>query len=185
MSQSIDLPANALVALTRESLIVLRAALFRDVGVSAVPPLQEAGYAAGQGMYDAFSRWLASRGQASPDALAAAEFSLRATDFFREAGWGGIEVGALDGVATIDSPDWAESDPAYPLDFPGCYYSAGMLADFFGRLAGAPLSAMEVECRSMGASRCRFLVGTGDVLQHIYDEMARGVSYEQVASAAD
>jgi predicted hydrocarbon binding protein len=184
MPQSIDLPANALVALTRDSLIALRTALFRDVGVSAVTPLQEAGYAAGPGMYDAFSRWLAARGHASPETLAAAEFSLRATEFLREAGWGGIEVGAMDGVATIDSPDWAESDPAYPLDFPGCYYSAGMLADFFGRLAGEPLAAMEVECRSMGGSRCRFLVGSSDMLQHIYEEMSRGLSYEEVAAAS-
>jgi len=183
MSQSIDLPANALVALTRQSLIALRTALFRDAGASAVSPLQEAGFAGGEGMYDAFTRWLASRGLPAPDALAAAEFSIRATDFFREAGWGGMEVGALDGVATIDSPDWAESDPDYPLDFPGCYYSSGMLADFFGRLAGEPLAAMEVECRSMGAPRCRFLVGSADLLQHIYDEMARGVSYEEVATA--
>jgi predicted hydrocarbon binding protein len=183
MSQSIDLPAQGLVALTRESLIALRTALFRDVGVSAVAPLQEAGYAGGQGMYDAFSRWLVSRGLASPEMLAAAEFSMRATEFFRDAGWGSIEVGALDGVATIDSPDWAESDPAFPLDFPGCYYSSGMLADFFGRLAGEPLAAMEVECRSMGAPRCRFLLGSSEMLQHIYDEMSRGVSYEQVAVA--
>jgi uncharacterized protein len=184
MSQSIDLPANAFVALTRESLIALRAALFRDVGVSAVAPLQEAGYAAGQGMYDAFSRWLGARGLGSPEMLTAADFSFRATEFFREAGWGGNEVGALDSVATIDSPDWAESDPAYPLDFPGCYYSAGMLADFFGRVAGDQLAAMEVECRSMGGSRCRFLVGGTDMLQHIYEEMARGVPYEQVAAAS-
>ena len=184
MAQSIDLPTNGLVALTRESLIALRSALFRDVGVSAVAPLQEAGYAGGQGTYDAFSRWLAARGLAAPEALAAAEFSMRATEFFRESGWGSIEVGALDGVATIDSPDWAESDPAFPLDFPGCYYSSGLLADFFGRLAGEPLAAMEVECRSMGAPRCRFLVGSSDMLQHIYDEMARGVSYEQVAAAS-
>jgi hypothetical protein len=58
-----------------------------------------------------------------------------------------------------------------------------MLADFFGRLAGEPLAAMEVECRSMGAPRCRFLVGSSEMLQHIYDEMSRGVSYEQVAVA--
>ena len=48
--------------------------------------LQEAGYAGGQGMYDTFSRWLSSRGLASPETLAAAEVSHRATDFFREAG---------------------------------------------------------------------------------------------------
>lgn len=182
MSQSIDLPSNALVALTRDSIIALRTALFRELGVGAVAPLQEAGFAAGHGMYDAFARWLAARGFAAPEALPAADFSLRATEFFREAGWGGFEVGAIDGVATVDSLDWAESDPAFPLDFPGCYYSSGMLSDFFGRLAGEPLAAMEVECRSMGGSRCRFLVGNSDLLQHIYEEMARGVPYEQVTA---
>ena len=36
---------------------------------------------------------------------------------------------------------------------------------------------MEVECRSMGGERCRFLIGTGETLQHVYDEMAQGVGY--------
>jgi hypothetical protein len=59
-----------------------------------------------------------------------------------------------------------------------------MLADFFGRLAGEPVAAMEVECRSMGGERCRFLVGGYDTLQHIYDEMTRGVSYDEAAATA-
>ena len=43
MSQSIDLPENALVALTRDSLLALRTALFRDVGPGAAARLKEAG----------------------------------------------------------------------------------------------------------------------------------------------
>ena len=83
----------------------------------------------------------------------------------------------LDSVATVDSPDWAEADPAFPLEFPGCYYTSGVMADFFGRLAGEAIAVMEVECRSMGGERCRFLIGTGETLQHVYDEMAQGVGY--------
>jgi len=182
MAQSIDLPENGLVALTRQSLLALRSALFRDVGPNAAALLQEAGYAGGQALYDAFARWLAARGQAAPESLPAAEFALRATEFFRDIGWGALEIGALESVATIDSPDWAESDPAYPLDFPGCYYSAGVLADFFGRLAGQPLAVMEVECRSMGAPRCRFLVGSGDTMQKVYDAMGQGIPYDQAVA---
>ncbi|HXT17980.1 MAG TPA: V4R domain-containing protein [Gemmatimonadaceae bacterium] len=179
MAQSIDLPDNGLVALTRQSLIALRSALFRDVGPNAAALLQEAGYAGGPALYDAFSRWLATHGLPAPDALPAAEFALRATEFFRETGWGAMEIGALDSVATIDSPDWAESDPAFPLEFPGCYYTAGVMADFFGRLAGEPLAVMEVECRSMGAPRCRFLVGSGETMQRVYDAMGQGIPYDQ------
>jgi hypothetical protein len=38
---------------------------------------------------------------------------------------------------------------------------------------------MEVECRSMGAPRCRFLVGSGDVMQRVYDAMGQGIPYEE------
>jgi uncharacterized protein len=182
MSSSIDLPGNALVALTRGSLLALRAALFRDVGANAAALLQEAGYAGGAAMYEAFAGWLRAQRAPDIDSLTAAEFSVRAPEFFQQTGWGAIELGALGAVATVDSTDWAESDPTYPLDFPGCYFTSGVLADFFGRLGGEPLAVMEVECRSMGGDRCRFLVGSGETLQRVYDEMGNGVSYEAAAA---
>ena len=83
VSQSIDLPGNALVALTRESLLAIRDAMFRDIGPNAAAVLQDAGYAGGPALFDAFSQWLASRGGPAPEALAAAEFGSRATEFFR------------------------------------------------------------------------------------------------------
>jgi uncharacterized protein len=181
---SIDLPENSLVALTRGSLLALRTALFRDVGMNAASLLQEAGYAGGQAMFDAFGRWLAAQGAPAIESLTVAEFSVRAPEFFRATGWGAIELGALGAVATVDSPDWAESDPSFPLDFPGCYFTSGVLADFFGRLGGEPLAVMEVECRSMGGDRCRFLVGSGETLQRVYDEMGNGVSYEEAAAVS-
>jgi predicted hydrocarbon binding protein len=183
MSASLDLPGNALVAMTRDSLAALRAAMFRDVGPNAAAMLQEAGYAGGQAMFEAFANWLAARGLPTPEALPVNNFAARATEFFRDAGWGSIELGSLESVATVDSGDWAEGNPAFPLEFPGCYYTSGVMADFFGRLAGEPLAVMEVECRSMGGDRCRFLIGSGETLQHVYDEMAQGVSYEQAVAS--
>ena len=182
MSQSISLPDNGLVALTRESLLTLRVALFRDFGPNAAASLQEAGYAGGQAVYDAFTHWLANRGFGEPESLPAMEFAAQAGEFLHGLGWGAIELGSMGEVATVDAADWAESDAAYPLEFPGCYYTAGMLADLFGRLAGEPVAVMEVECRSMGASRCRWLVGTGEMMQHIYDQMGQGVSYDEALS---
>jgi hypothetical protein len=43
---------------------------------------------------------------------------------------------------------------------------------------------MEVECRSMGNDRCRFLVGAVDTMQRVYDAMGEGVTYEQALSNA-
>ena len=185
MSAWLDLPGNALVAMTRDSLGALRAAMFRDVGPNAAAMLQEAGYAGGPALFEAFGRWLAGRGLPVPEELPAADFGMRATEFFRDAGWGSIELGQLDSVATVDSADWAEGNPAFPLEFPGCYYTSGVMADFFGRLAGEPVAVMEVECRSMGGDRCRFLVGSSETLQRVYDEMAQGVGYEQAVTGAN
>src|SRR4051812_19997545 len=100
MSYTIDLPDNGLVALTRDSLLALRAAMFRDVGPNAAAVLQEAGYAGGPALFDAFARWLAARGLPSPESLAATEFAMRAGEFFYETGWGAIELGSLESVAT-------------------------------------------------------------------------------------
>jgi predicted hydrocarbon binding protein len=182
---SLDLPGNALVAMTRDSLLALRMVLFRDVGADAATLLQEAGIAGGPGLFDTFTKWLSDRGYSAPDTLGATDFADRATEFFKDAGWGSISVGALDTVATIDSSDWAEGDPNFPLEFPGCYYSTGVFADFFGRLAGEPLAVMEVECRSRGAERCRFLIGSEETMQRVYDEMGRGVAYTDIVASND
>lgn len=178
MSQSFDLSKTAMVAVARESLLALRSALVRDLGPNAASYLQEAGYAGGESLYSAFARWMSTRGLGSPEALPTTEFGRRATEFFKAAGWGGLELGTLrDSIATIDSLDWAEADPASGLDYPGCHLTTGMFADFFGRLAGQPIAVMEVECRSSGGQQCRFLLGSSEVMQQLYDEMASGADY--------
>lgn len=168
-----------MVGLTRDALVALRGILFRDAGANAAGYLQEAGYAGGAALYGAFTSWNAARGTNAPESLDAADFGRRAAEFFAELGWGSVSVGTLhESVMTVDSANWAESDPASGMQYPGCYLSSGLLADFFGRLAGAPLAVMEVECRSMGSARCRFLLGSTDTMQHVYDEMTQGKSYD-------
>jgi predicted hydrocarbon binding protein len=178
MPQSLDLANHQMLALTRSSLAALRAALIRDAGPAAASYLQEAGYAGGQALFESFRSWLATRTEASPDELDVEEFEALATEYFRDAGWGSLQVGTLnDAVATLDSSDWGEADPKSGLDYPACHLTTGMFADFFGRIADTPLAVLEVECRSMGSARCRFLVGNAEVMEHVYDEMGRGVGY--------
>ncbi len=184
MTAPIDLPADALVAFPRESLLALRGALRRDAGDAAATWLQEGGYAAGAPVFAAFQRWCAARGVAEPTGIALDRFRDLATRFFRESGWGDVTVSSLDGVvAAVDAPDWAESEPGAELPYPSCHYSAGLLADFFGRVAEAPLAALEVECRSSGGARCRFLVGSESVLTAIYERMADGADYATAVAA--
>jgi hypothetical protein len=66
-----------------------------------------------------------------------------------------------------------------------CFYSAGMLADFFGRLSGEGVAVMEVECRSRGDSRCRFLTAVPERLQRVYEGITEGRSYQEALQTAD
>ena len=176
---TVDLAGNGLVGLTRDALVALRAVLFREAGTNAASYLQEAGYAGGNALHAAFGVWCATRGFTVPEGMSATEFGSRAAEFFAELGWGVVSVGTLhDSVVTLDSANWAEADPASAMQFPGCYLSAGLLADFFGRVGGSQLVAMEVECRSMGSERCRFLLGSTETMQYVYDAMSRGETYD-------
>jgi predicted hydrocarbon binding protein len=181
---TLDLTGNGMLGLTRDALTALRNALLRDTGPGAAAWLQEAGYGGGSALFEAFRGWLANRNLGAPESLPVTQFQREATEFFRQAGWGGLEVGALhDTVATLDSSDWAEATPEQPLEHPFCHLSSGMFADFFGRVADAPLAVMEVECRSAGDHRCRFLLGSTEVMQQVYEGMAAGATYEDAVAA--
>jgi len=182
---TLDLAENGLLAVTRDALAALRNALMRDSGYAAAGYFQEAGYAGGAALFEAFRGWLEQRDTVSPESLSVDEFQELAAEFFRDTGWGSITLGTLhDAVATLDSPDWGEATPDAGMEHPCCHLSAGMLADFFGRLADAPLAVMEVECRSTGAERCRFLLGSAEVMQAVYDGMSQGQGYDEAVAGA-
>lgn len=182
---TMNLTGSGMIAITRDALAALRSALIRDTGYATAGYFQEAGYAGGAALFEAFRVWLEARGATAPESLSLAAFQSHAAEFFRECGWGSLTVGDLhDTVATLDSSDWGESTPGAGLEHPACHMSSGMFADFFGRVADAPLAVMEVECRSAGAERCRFLLGSTEVLQQVYDGMSAGSGYEAAVLAA-
>ena len=186
MTQPLDLGQHGLVALSRGALAALHAALLRDAGPEAARYLQEAGYAGGETVAASFHRWLAARNGGAPEDLELEEFERYASEYFHETGWGTLQVGSLrDAVATLDSEDWAEAEAGRGLSQPGCHLTTGMLADFFGRIAETSLAVLEVECRSAGDPRCRFLIGSADVMEHVYGEMERGGRYEDAVAEVE
>lgn len=183
MPDRIDLADHQMVALPRASLAALRAALMRDAGPSAATYLQESGYAGGDVLFASFAEWMRGRGLPDPVEMDLPGFEAAATEYFRAAGWGALTIGSLgEAVATLDSDDWGEADPASALTQPGCHLTTGMFASFFGRIAEAPLAVLEVECRSMGSDRCRFLIGNAQVMEHVYLELERGVAYDEAVA---
>lgn len=164
----------------------LHASLLGHAPDQAVTVLQEAGYGAGGDVYQAFTLWLPRATRfAGPEDIDAAQLSDVVSRFFEQAGWGDLSVASIGGGAlALDSAAWAEAAPA-TAEQPMCFYSAGMLADFFGRLSGEAVAVMEVECRSRNDARCRFLTAVPERLQRVYEGLTQGKSYEQALQTAD
>lgn len=183
---SLNLSGHDLVALSKPALATLRSALFREAAESAADCLREAGYAGGVTVFESFTGWLAERGAPRPQDLEVEEFERYASEYFVDAGWGRMTLGALrDAVMTVDSEDWGEADPLAALEQPSCHLTTGMLADFFGRVSETPLAVLEVECRSAGGERCRFLLGNSEVMTYLYDELEQGGTYDEALARVE
>lgn len=175
-----SLQSSALSAMPHASLRALRASLQRDLGNNFATVMQEAGMAGGDAVFAAMHDWCGANGIGSPESLAYAQFQQAAARFFADTGWGSLTMEPIgDTAIALDSTDWAEADPAAAMPFASCYYSAGLLADLFGRVAGGALGCLEVECRSAGAARCRFLLASPDVIAHVYHRLTEGVAYDE------
>ncbi len=179
MSPAPSLSTSHCVALGRRALHQLRASLERDTGLQSATYLQEAGFAAGEELFQAFSAWLqASYGLEQPAQLDIKHLGSILDKFFQESGWGPLTVTPLSPAAVaLDSTDWSEAGPAGSSSYPTCHVTSGMLADFLSRMSGGLVGVMEVECRSRGDDRCRFLAGAPETLDSVYAGMAQGQSY--------
>ncbi len=139
---------------------------------TAVNALREAGYAGGDAVYAAFESWLSENGNGPGDAgaLSIDQFGASATEFFRGAGWGNVEFSQdeVDGVAVVDITDCWEGGTS---GSPGCHVTTGVLASFFGKIAGYPVAVLETECCSGGSSRCRFIMGNADMMNYKWEEL--------------
>jgi predicted hydrocarbon binding protein len=165
------------VRIGRRVLHQLRASLERDTGLQASSYLQEAGFAGGEELYGEFAEWLlATRGVERPGELDVGYLSEALAEFFTDQGWGALTARPLGAVLALDAADWAEAGGG-SSEFPSCHVTCGMLADFFGRMSNGLVAVMEVECRSRGDERCRFLAGAPETLSALYDRMAQGTAY--------
>lgn len=159
----------------------LRSVLERDLGDQAAQAMQEAGYAAGDELYDAWTGWLAERtGVTDPGELDERHLSQQLGAFFAGLGWGHLSVTRLGAALAVDAEEWAEADPLSGSSAPSCHVTSGMLAGLLGRLAAGHVAVMEIECRSRGDERCRFLAGAPETLQAVYDGATAGRDYRDV-----
>src|SRR5690606_12264438 len=102
-------------------------------------------------------------------------FWRRVSDLFATRGWGRLAYESLHpGIGCLESSDRVEADPAAGASRPSCFFSAGLLANILGRTAGQPVGMLEVECRSRGDLRCRFIFGGSAAIDPIYAATLEG-----------
>ena len=180
-----DASARQLIGIAIPTLRELRAATLACISAGsageteAVAALREAGFAGGPAVYEAFEQWLAESDGTAPGSarhaedLTIHEFGDRAARYFRDAGWGRVHFDAEkeESVASISMEDCWEADRTAGEAQPSCHITTGMLASFFGKLAGFPVAVMETECRSANAEHCRFLLGNSDVMAVKWEEL--------------
>ncbi|HEV8196523.1 MAG TPA: V4R domain-containing protein [Gemmatimonadales bacterium] len=168
------------VIVGKRALHQMRAVLERETGAQAALLLREIGFATGAALWEAFEAWCREHYHVdAPSNLDSAYLAEALSGFFGEAGWGSVTMTELSPtVLALDMLQWAECE-AHGAEYPSCHFSSGMLADFFTRLGGAQAAVMEVECASRGEPRCRFLVGSPDILTYVYERMTTGMSYAQ------
>lgn len=176
-----------LVGVALPTLMELRSAVLKSAEPdTAVNALREAGFAGGESVHAAFEQWLGESaegesGDRTPiDAseLLIDEFGERAARFFRDAGWGDVAFSQDDaeGVAIVDIVDCWEGSGTAPGY--GCHITTGLLAAFFGRIAGYPVAVLETECCEGEGSRCRFLMGNAEVMNYKWETGLAGRVYE-------
>lgn len=156
------------------SLAALRDALVEAVGAeAAAQALRQAGYAAG----DALFAFLQGSGERQAGDIPATQFWSDLGRLFASRGWGQLTFSpAHEGVGALDAGDWFEArlDESGSADQPSCHFTIGVLANVLGQVAGGEVAVLEVDCRSRGDARCRFLFGGADAVYHVYDQMSAG-----------
>ena len=171
------------LSLGKATLDQLSTVLEREAPAQSASLLREIGFAAGESLYEGLVESVSHRfGVETPQSLDTRYLGDALAGYFREEGWGNLSTETLaPGFLAIDSPDWVEAAPR-DAAVPSCHFSCGMLSDLFTRLGGYPAAVMEVECRSRGEARCRFLVGSPDLLTWMYEGIVAGTPYERLVS---
>jgi predicted hydrocarbon binding protein len=157
------------------SVLALRNTLRQEVGGQAATlALQKAGHAAGDAL---FERLEGDGVHQTPRDT----FWAHLSSLFKEMGWGTVEHRDVHaGVGALVARDWFEVEPDVT---PTCPFSTGVIANILGHMAGRDVAVMVVPCDPDADGCCRFLFGSGPVLQRVYAELQEGSELEAALGA--
>jgi predicted hydrocarbon binding protein len=168
-----SIPAAAIAAIHR--------AAARELDpTGAAKLLRQIGLETGPALHAHFWDWIAESRMAvptDPEDLDFDEFWRRLGGFFDSLGFGSLELEQLHpAVFALSSTDWIEA-AVEQEGHQGCQLTTGLLAGFLKEVAQQDLAVLEVQCRGTGDDHCRFLAGSPEALQQIFERMQLGSPY--------
>jgi hypothetical protein len=156
------------IRIPADSVHAIRRSLYRELGAEAgAQALQEAGYAAGDALFERLERGTSDDPLGSTPSTS---FWDRLATAFRELGWGVMRHQALHpGVGALDAADWFELEGTGSA----CPFTTGALANILGRVAGTDVAVLQAPAGEEPGT-ARFLFGSAGVLDDLYSGLREG-----------
>jgi predicted hydrocarbon binding protein len=180
------LQAGRLVSIPEAMMAAAHRAAARELDpTGAAKLLRQIGLEAGPALHDQFWDWVAGTRMAvpaEPGNIDFDDFWRRLSDFFDQLGFGTLDLEQLHpGVFALSSDNWMEANIS-DGDHQGCQLTTGVLAGFLRLVAEQDLAVLEVECRGSGDEQCRFVAGSPEALQQIFERMQLGSSFSEAVA---
>ena len=165
-----------------DSLAALGTALITALGENGAAQLRDAGFQTGDLCLTLLRERQRERGQPSPEALSLDDFAARTAELFRSLGWGELTLDASrELLSVVDVAEWAERRPPQADGSGGAHFTTGMLAGYFGALAGEPVAVLEIAPTIPSPGSARFLLGSVETIEAVFAQLERGARLEEAA----
>lgn len=171
------------ITIAPESLHVLATALVDAMGEEGAALVRDAGFATGEALAAQLRARQAELGAPAPEELSIPAFNAATAALLRASGWGTLAVDASrPDLTVLEATGWPERGVAAgeSTPVPGANFTTGLLAGFFGALAGQPLAVLEVEPDEPAPDRARFLLGSVETVDHLFSRLREGAAVSAV-----
>jgi uncharacterized protein len=170
---------------SEDFLIGLQAGLEKEVGDASAVIMYKCGYQWGLADMKAFEATYAR--EFGQDVQAAnINFVLETWWWPLQAlGWGAWQVDLSkgdQGIVVVDLFDSAVAKSLGEVGKPVCYLYAGLLAGVFTHLSRRKLAGIEIQCYAMGATYCRFVVGSEKRINAVEFWLEEGASASDIVA---
>ncbi len=171
------------ITIAAESLLNLANTLVTALGEEGAAHVRDAGFATGQVLAAQLRASQAERGAPPPEALTLPAFNAATSTLLQHTGWGALSIdSSRPAVTVLEASGWSETaaKAGSTLLAPGAHFTTGLLAGFFGSLAGEPLAVLEVEPAEPVTDRARFLMGSVETVDQLFAQLERGTPLSAV-----